>query len=62
MTYYRAIVTKTLETYLEFDDKELGDQDASEFAWEISNDLTSMGDWNIVYTDVETEEFAGELP
>ena len=62
MTYYRAIVTKTLETYLEFDDNELGDQDASEFAWEMSNELTSMGDWQIYHTDVEVEEFEGELP
>lgn len=65
MTFYRSYITKTLETYLEFDEEELksswveGDPDG--FAWKMA-DRMPIHDWLIADTSIDTEEFDGELP
>ena len=65
MTIYRSYITKTLEVYLEFDDKELRgnwvESDPNGYAWKIADHM-SMGDWLISDTSIDTEEFEGELP
>lgn len=64
MTIYRSYITKTLEAYLEFDDKELRanwtEDDPDGFAWKMVDRL-KMQDWMIVDTSIETEEFEGEI-
>lgn len=62
MTYYRATITKTLITNLEFGKEEIEEgDDAETAALEISH-ILSENDWEIEDLWIDVEEFDGELP